>query len=96
MATDNIFVGLDFGTTKICAVVASKNEDGSLDIIGLGKAPSEGIRRGVVVNIDSTVASIRQAVTEAERMSGVQIKKGYRRYSRRSYKELQPERDNRC
>jgi len=75
MASDNIFVGLDFGTTKICAVVASKNEDGSLDIIGLGKAPSEGIRRGVVVNIDSTVASIKAAVMEAERMSGVQIKK---------------------
>ena len=63
------------GTTKICAVVASKNEDGSLDIIGLGKAPSEGIRRGVVVNIDSTVNSIREAVAEAERMSGVQIKR---------------------
>lgn len=75
MAGDNIFVGLDFGTTKICAVVASKNEDGSLDIIGLGKAPSEGIRRGVVVNIDSTVQSIREAVAEAERMSGVQIKR---------------------
>lgn len=75
MAGDNIFVGLDFGTTKICVVVASKNDDGSLDIIGLGKAPSEGIRRGVVVNIDSTVASIRDAVSEAERMSGVQIKR---------------------
>lgn len=75
MAADNIFVGLDFGTTKICVVVASKNEDGSLDIIGLGKAPSEGIRRGVVVNIDSTVASIKDAVAEAERMSGVQIKR---------------------
>lgn len=76
MAGDNIFVGLDFGTTKICVVVANKNEDGSLDIIGLGKAPSEGIRRGVVVNIDSTVQSIRDAVEEAERMSGVQIKRG--------------------
>jgi cell division protein FtsA len=75
MAQDNIFVGLDFGTTKICVVVASKNDDGSLDIIGLGKAPSEGIRRGVVVNIDSTVASIKDAVAEAERMSGVQIKR---------------------
>lgn len=76
MAGDNIFVGLDFGTTKICVVVASKNEDGSLDIIGLGKAPNDGIRRGVVVNIDSTVASIKAAVKEAERMSGVQIKRG--------------------
>lgn len=75
MAADNIFVGLDFGTTKICVVVASKNEDGSLDILGLGKAPSEGIRRGVVVNIDSTVASIKEAVAEAERISGVQIKR---------------------
>lgn len=76
MAGDNIFVGLDFGTTKICVVVASRNEDGSLDIIGMGKAPNEGIRRGVVVNIDATVASIRAAVAEAERVSGVQIKRG--------------------
>jgi len=74
MIQDNIYVGLDFGTTKICVVVASKNSDGSIDIIGLGKAPSDGIRRGVVVNIDSTVQSIRDAITEAERMSGVQIK----------------------
>ncbi|MDR2884887.1 MAG: cell division protein FtsA, partial [Deferribacteraceae bacterium] len=71
---DNIFVGLDIGTTKVCAVVARKNPEGSVDIIGFGSAVSTGIRRGVVVNIDATVNAIKQAVSEAERMSGVQVK----------------------
>lgn len=71
---DNVFVGLDIGTTKICAVVARKNIEGGVDIIGLGSAPSTGIRKGVVVNIDSTVNAIRDAVAMAERMSGVSVK----------------------
>lgn len=73
-AKDNVFVGLDIGTTKICAVVARKNMEGGVDIIGLGSAPSTGIRKGVVVNIDSTVNAIRDAVAMAERMSGVSVK----------------------
>ena len=71
---DNVFVGLDIGTTKICAVVARKNMEDGIDIIGLGSAPSTGIRKGVVVNIDSTVKSIKDAVAAAERMSGVTVK----------------------
>lgn len=71
---DNVFCGLDIGTTKICAVVAQLNIEGGIDILGMGQAPSTGLRKGVVVNIDATVASIKSAIKEAERMSGVQIK----------------------
>lgn len=67
---DNIVVGLDVGTTKICAIIGEVNEDGMLDVIGLGSAPSRGLRRGVVVNIDHTVASIKKAVEDAELMAG--------------------------
>lgn len=67
-----LIVGLDIGTTKICAVVGEVHE-GRVDIIGIGRHPSVGLRRGVVVNIESTVESIRQAVEEAERMAGCDI-----------------------
>ncbi|MEK7267798.1 MAG: cell division protein FtsA, partial [Nitrospirota bacterium] len=63
---DHIVVGLDIGTTKICAIVAEVNEEGSVNIIGVGSSPSRGLRKGVVVNIESTVESIKKAVEEAE------------------------------
>jgi cell division protein FtsA len=63
-------VGLDIGTTKICAIIGEVNADDMVDIIGVGRAPSRGLRRGVVVNIDQTVASIRKAVEDAELMAG--------------------------
>jgi uncharacterized protein (TIGR00255 family) len=62
--THDLIVGLDVGTTKICAVIAEPNALGGLDIIGVGAAPSRGLRKGVVVNIDSTVEAIKQAVAE--------------------------------
>lgn len=65
-------VGLDIGTTKICAVVGEIIEEG-VDIIGIGTHPSVGLRKGVVVNIEATVNSIRQAVEEAELMAGCEI-----------------------
>ena len=71
---NNIYVGLDIGTTKICTVVARQNMEGGIDIIGLGSAPSTGIRKGVVVNIDSTVKAIKDSIAMAERMSGVTVK----------------------
>ncbi|WP_022851999.1 cell division protein FtsA [Limisalsivibrio acetivorans] len=74
MSLDNIYVGLDMGTTKICVVVARKNEDDSIDILGIGNVPSKGIRRGVVVNIEATVDSIKKALVEAQRMSGIEVK----------------------
>ncbi len=69
---DNIIVGLDIGTTKICAIVGEVVEDG-IDIIGVGTSPSRGLRKGVVINIDSTVESIRKAVEEAEAVCGIEI-----------------------
>ncbi len=68
--SEKIVVGLDVGTTKVCAIIGEVNEDGMVDIIGLGTAPSGGLRKGVVVNIDHTVASIKKAVDDAELMAG--------------------------
>jgi len=73
----DVLVGLDIGTSKICVVVAEVNEDGSLEIVGLGKHPSKGLNRGSVVNIDQTVESIRAAVEEAEFISGTPIRSAY-------------------
>ncbi len=70
---DQVLVGLDIGTSKIACVVAEASPDGKLDVIGIGTHPSRGLRKGVVVNIESTVESIRLAVEEAELMAGVDI-----------------------
>ncbi|HPC03774.1 MAG TPA: cell division protein FtsA [Syntrophales bacterium] len=69
----NVVVGLDLGTTKTCVIVGKVNDTGSLDIVGIGSCPSTGLRKGVVVNIDNTVESIRKAVEEAELMSDCEI-----------------------
>ena len=76
MATQdqNLIVGLDIGTTKICCIVADLQPDGRLDVIGIGTHPSRGLRKGVVIDIDSTVESMRMAVEEAEMMAGVEIR----------------------
>ncbi|MCA9524360.1 MAG: cell division protein FtsA [Myxococcales bacterium] len=73
---DGIIVGLDIGTTKICCIVGERKE-GGIDIIGIGTHPSKGLRKGVVVNIDSTVHAIRKAVEEAELMAGCEITSVY-------------------
>lgn len=74
MNRENIAVGLDIGTTKIVAMVGRKNEYGKLEILGLGKGKSYGVRRGVVNNIMKTVQSIQKVVEDAEQESGVKIK----------------------
>ncbi|MFA5072706.1 MAG: cell division protein FtsA [Nitrospirota bacterium] len=74
---DNVLVGLDLGTTKVCAIVGEVKEGGRVDIIGIGINPSHGLKKGVVVNIDSTVESIKKAVHEAELMAGVEINSVY-------------------
>jgi cell division protein FtsA len=71
-----LVVGLDIGTTKICTVVGSINGDG-VEIVGIGTYPSVGLRKGVVVNIESTVDSIKKAVEEAELMAGCEINSVY-------------------
>ena len=73
---ENIVVGLDVGTTKICAVVGEVSGDG-INIIGIGTHPSIGLRKGVVVNIESTVESIKKAIEEAELMAGCEISSVY-------------------
>ena len=73
---ENIIVGLDIGTTKICAVVGEVSH-GDINIIGTGTSPSIGLRKGVVVNIESTVESIKKAVEEAELMAGCEISSVY-------------------
>jgi cell division protein FtsA len=73
---DELIVGLDIGTTKIAAIVGEVTDDG-IDVIGIGTAPSRGIRKGVVVNIDATVQSIERAIEEAEHMAGCEITQVY-------------------
>jgi len=78
MAKGNIIVGIDVGTTKIATSLARiDEEDGSPIIIGLGTSPCEGLRRGVVVNLEKTVEAIISAVNVAELMSGVQVEQAY-------------------
>ena len=72
MADNELIAGLDLGTTKVCAIVGEQVEDG-IDIIGIGTAPSKGMKKGVVVNIESTVQAIRAAVDQAEAMAGCEI-----------------------
>ena len=73
METEKIVVGLDIGTTKICAIVGRKNEFGKLEVLGMGKAESEGVIKGIVVNIDKTVMAIEKAIKEASDMSGINV-----------------------
>ena len=70
-------VGLDIGTSKVAAIVGEVNPEGELEIIGIGSHPSRGLKKGVVINIESTVQSIQRAVEEAELMSGRQIDSVY-------------------
>ncbi|MCZ6852888.1 MAG: cell division protein FtsA [Gammaproteobacteria bacterium] len=70
-------VGLDIGTSKVAAIVGEINPEGTLEIIGIGSHPSRGLKKGVVINIESTVQSIQRAVEEAELMSGRQIDSVY-------------------
>ena len=72
----NLTVGLDIGTTKICAIVGSVVDD-RIDIIGIGTSSSTGLRKGVVINIEATVESIKKAIQEAELMAGVEINTVY-------------------
>jgi len=73
----NYVTGLDIGTTKIGAIIAEVEEGAMPTIIGVGTSPSDGLRRGVVVNLDKTIRSIQTAVEEAERMAGVEINNVY-------------------
>ena len=69
-----MIVGLDIGSTKVCAVIGEINEQGNLEITGIGASPSSGLKKGVVVNIEATLRSVVSAIEEAEMMSGREVK----------------------
>ncbi len=73
----NLIVGLDIGTSKVAAIVGEATLEGDIEVIGIGTTPSRGLKKGVVVNLESTVLSIRRAVEEAELMAGCQIHSVY-------------------
>ncbi|MGM0471318.1 MAG: cell division protein FtsA [Bacillota bacterium] len=77
MSQRRIVTGLDIGTTKICAIIAEVSDEEILDIIGIGTSPSVGLKKGVVVDIDDTVNSIRSAIEKAERMAGIEVDSVY-------------------
>ncbi len=70
----NLIVGLDIGTSKVAAIVGELTGDGHLEVIGFGSTPSRGLKKGIVVNLETTVQSIQRAIEEAELMAGCQIK----------------------
>jgi len=74
---ERVIVGIDVGTTKICVLVGELDRDGKLNIVGVGTCPSQGLRRGVVVNIEETVTSIAAALDRAERLSGKKLTTAY-------------------
>ncbi len=77
MSRENIIVGLDIGTTKISCIIAELDADRNVKIVGVGTSRSEGLRRGVVVNLEKTVVSIGRAIEEAELMAGVEVRNVY-------------------
>ena len=74
---ERVIVGIDVGTTKICVLAGELDRDGKMNIVGVGTCPSQGLRRGVVVNIEETVTSIAAALDRAERLSGKKITTAY-------------------
>ena len=77
MSRENILVGLDIGTTKIGCIIAELDTERNVKIVGVGTSRSEGLRRGVVVNLEKTVVSIGRAIEEAELMAGVEVRNVY-------------------
>ena len=73
----NLIVGLDIGTSKVVAIVGEISVEDEIEVIGIGSHPSRGLKKGVVVNIESTVQSIQRAIEEAELMAGCQIHSVY-------------------
>ena len=74
---DRYVVGLDIGTHKVCAIVAQVTDEDRLDVIGIGQAESKGVRKGVVINLEATIDSVKRVVEEAELMAGVEIGSAY-------------------
>jgi len=73
LSQTKVIAGLDVGTKKICALIAEVNQDDKIEIVGLGISPSDGLRKGIVVDIDKAANSISKAVEKAERMAGIEV-----------------------
>lgn len=74
MARDDIHVGLEIGTSKVCAVVAECREDGEIRLLGVGEAPSRGVRKGEIVDFENASKCVHEALSDAEEKSDVEIK----------------------
>jgi len=77
MGIDEIVVGLDIGSGKICTVIGELDEDDQIEIIGVGTAPSLGIRKGVIVDLDQAIQSVKESIESAERMAGIRINSAF-------------------
>src|SRR3989442_1340982 len=75
--SSSVIVGLEIGTSKVCAVVGEVNDDGALNIVGLGQAPSRGVRKGEIVDAARAEDDVRAAIVEAEKMADVEIRSVY-------------------
>src|SRR4030065_1354843 len=73
---DQVIGGLDVGSSRVPTVLGRRTQDG-VEILGMGECPTDGMRKGAVVNVDATVKSIRQSITEAERMTGLTVESGF-------------------
>lgn len=77
MPEQTVLVSIDVGTTKVCVLIGEVSRNGGIDIIGFGQAPSDGLRKGVVIDIDRTVQSVASAVEGAERLSGLKVRSAF-------------------
>jgi len=77
MGIDEIVVGLDIGSGKVCTVVGELGEDDQIEIIGIGTAPSLGIRKGVIIDLDQAIQSVKESIESAERMAGIRINSAF-------------------
>ncbi len=77
MPENRIVAGLDIGTTKVCAIIGERNTDGDIEVIGVGETESDGLRQGVVTNVETTVDSISEALEEAQLMAGINVRGVY-------------------
>lgn len=77
MPEQTVLVAIDVGTTKVCVLIGEVSRSGGLDVIGIGQAPSDGLRKGVVIDIDRTVQSVTSAVEAAERLSGFKVRSAF-------------------
>ena len=77
MPEQTVLVAIDVGTTKVCVLIGEVSRTGGIDVIGFGQAPSDGLRKGVVIDIDRTVQSVASAVEAAERISGLKVRSAF-------------------